>query len=185
MDMRIPFACVLIAGGALALVLPGIGDEASSDGTFAHQSPAGADAETTHLASLERSVEPTGWADNITLNREQDGHFYANVVVDGTPSLMLVDTGASVIALTGDDAMAMGLYWDDNEIGPVAQGASGTVYGVHTKLAHVRLGSFEAHDVQAMIIPEGLGISLLGQSFLSTVSSVEIADDRMVLASQR
>ena len=44
-----------------------------------------------------------------------------------------------------------------------------------------RLGPFEAYDVEAAIIPEGLGISLLGQSFLGTVPRVSIEDDRMVL----
>ncbi|WP_271079503.1 retropepsin-like aspartic protease family protein [Aurantiacibacter sp. MUD61] len=183
MDIRVPFACVLIAGGLVAFIMPAF-DDAGSDGsaqTLAQTAENQADAQ---LAALEVDT-PSTWNDHVRLDRERDGHFYAEVVVDGTPSRMMVDTGASVIALTGDDAAAMGLYWDESEVAPVAQGASGVVYGVHTQLSSVRLGNFEARDVQAMIIPEGLGISLLGQSFLSTINSVEIADDRMVLESAR
>lgn len=183
MDIRIPFACVLIAGGLIGVVMPVFSDDTVQTDAAAADSTAVDGSEQQHLASLGSAPEPVSWDEDVALDREGDGHFYAEVVVDGVPSRMLVDTGASVIALTGDDAMAMGLFWDDADIGPVAQGANGTVYGVHAKLGHVRLGNFEAHDVQAMIIPEGLGISLLGQSFLSTINSVEIADDQMVLAS--
>lgn len=183
MDMRVPFACVLVLGGLLALVMPAFTDEAAMVSVPATEASDGSGG-PGQLASLNTSTDTATWAHDIALERQRDGHFYADVAVDGITSRMMVDTGASVIALTGDDARAMGLYWDDSEVGPVAQGASGVVYGVNTRLAHVRLGNFEAEDVQAMIIPEGLGISLLGQSFLSTVNSVEIADDQMVLASQ-
>ncbi len=123
----------------------------------------------------------TGWGHEVVLHREHDGHFYADVYVDGVPARMLVDTGASVVALTGDDALAMGLYWNEADVAPVAQGASGAVYGVNTTLPRMRVGEFEAQDVRAIIIPDGLAISLLGQSFLETVGNVRIADNRMVL----
>ncbi|MBH5321000.1 retropepsin-like aspartic protease family protein [Aurantiacibacter sediminis] len=183
MDIRVPFACVLIAGGVVAFMMP-VADDAANGANASALAETAADTGDAQLASLEMDT-PATWNDQVRLDREGDGHFYAEVFVDGTPSRMMVDTGASVIALTGDDAAAMGLYWDESEVGPVAQGASGVVYGVHTQLSTVRLGNFEARDVQAMIIPEGLGISLLGQSFLSTINSVEIADDRMLLESER
>lgn len=165
-------ALVLIAGGAIGMVLP-VADEAPAD-------PA---VNLSEAAETQTgSSSPTaGWAQETALRREQDGHFYADVTANGANIRMLVDTGATVIALTGDDASAMGLYWDDSEVRPVAQGASGPVLGVNTSLERVEVGGFEARNVAAMIIPEGLSISLLGQSFLSSVNTLEIADDRMVL----
>lgn len=172
--MRLPFACMLIAGGAIGLAMPLFETE---------QRLATAEHQGDHPVTLAatRELPAPGWGHEIALSREPDGHFYADVHVDGVPSRMLVDTGASVVALTGDDALAMGLYWDESEVVPVAQGASGTVYGVNTTVPRMRLGDFEARDVRAVIVPEGLGISLLGQSFLETIASVRIADDRMVL----
>lgn len=175
MDMRLPLACVLIAGGAVGFAMPAFEVEEQLSGADL----ASADDKLT-LGAAQQS-QGSGWGHEVTLQREYDGHFYADVTVDGVPSRMLVDTGASVVALTGDDALAMGLYWNDSEVAPVAQGASGAVYGVNTTLPRMRLGDFEARDVRAVIIPEGLGISLLGQSFLETVNNVRIADDRMVL----
>ena len=175
MDMRLPFVCVLIVGGAIGVAMPLF----EAEEQLAHEPAAEAD-ETVVLSTMQES-QGSGWGHEIALQREHDGHFYADVVVDGVPSRMLVDTGASVVALTGEDALAMGLYWNEADVAAVAQGASGPVYGVNTSLPRMRLGDFEAQDVRAVIIPEGLGISLLGQSFLETIDNVRIADDRMVL----
>ena len=175
MDMRLPLACVLIVGGAIGFAMPVLQVDQALIAEQARK-----DNDPITLGAAQQATT-SGWGHEVTLPREHDGHFYADVTVDGVPSRMLVDTGASVVALTGDDALAMGLYWNDSEVRPVAQGASGTVYGVNTSLPRMRLGDFEAQDVRAVIIPEGLGVSLLGQSFLETIDHVRIADDRMVL----
>lgn len=115
------------------------------------------------------------------LRRAGDGHFYAGVTVGGRPMTMLVDTGASVVALTGADARAAGLHWNPAQLAVVAQGASGPIRGVALTLDRVTLGGHEVHNVEAVIIPEGLPISLLGQSFLATIEPVRIEKDRMLL----
>ena len=53
---------------------------------------------------------------------------------------------------------------------------------MEVRLDTVQLGSFEVHDVPAMIVPEGLPITLLGQSFLSRIPNVEIANGQMNLS---
>ncbi|MEO6040859.1 MAG: TIGR02281 family clan AA aspartic protease [Croceibacterium sp.] len=120
-------------------------------------------------------------AGETTLAREGDGHFYAEVSANGAQTRMLVDTGASVVALTGEDAEAMGIRWSPADVKPIGQGASGVVYGLETRLDSVRLGGIEVHGVQAIVVPEGLGVSLLGQSFLRRLDHVEMSDDKMVL----
>ena len=120
-------------------------------------------------------------AGETTLERSGDGHFYAQVSVNGTPVEVLVDTGASVVALTASDASALGLSWSDSDVGVIGSGASGPVLGVPVRLDRVELGGHEAAGVDAVIIPDGLGITLLGQSFLSTIDPVRIEGDRMVL----
>ena len=132
-------------------------------------------------AQLEVMQRDQWLAGETVLPRADDGHFYADVTVDGTSAQMLVDTGATTVALTGDDAEAMGLTWSDSDVRPVARGANGMVYGVPVTLGQVSIGDLEARDVEAMIVPEGLDISLLGQSFLSKINRVEMETDRMVL----
>lgn len=122
-----------------------------------------------------------GPAGDAVLGRSSDGHFYADVSIDSQDVRMLVDTGASVIALTGSDAEALGLEWSEDELFPIGRGASGDVVGKPVWLDRVRLGDFEAEHVEAVIVPHGLDVSLLGQSFLGRVGKVEIEDGRMVL----
>jgi len=136
-------------------------------------------ASEVHLAA---ATAPESYGDEMALTREGDGHFYATVQVDTRDYRMLVDTGASVVALTGDDARNMGLDWDPNSLAPVARGASGPVMGVPVTIDTMAVGDFEARDVEALIIPDGLAVSLLGQSFLSHVPKVEIADDKLTLS---
>lgn len=139
-----------------------------------HRSARGSDG--SHLAA-----KPTHASGDAVLSRSPDGHFYADVSIDTQDVRMLIDTGASVVALTGSDAEALGLEWSEDELFPIGRGASGEVIGKPVRLERVRLGDFEAEGVEAIIVPQGLDVSLLGQSFLGRVGKVEIENGRMVL----
>jgi aspartyl protease family protein len=119
--------------------------------------------------------------DPVILDRREDGHFYATADVSGKPVLFLVDTGASIIALTGKDARALGLSWDERELKVVGRGVSGDVYGTDITLDKVAVGDVEFRNLRASIIPEGLDISLLGQNFLGRAKTVSINGDRMTI----
>jgi aspartyl protease family protein len=56
---------------------------------------------------------------------------------------------------------------------------------VPVTLDRVQLGNREVQSVEAVVIPDGLGVSLLGQSFLERVGRVEISGNTMVLGEKR
>jgi aspartyl protease family protein len=143
----------------------------------------GSGAREPFKAHLAATAKPQWYGGEMVLDRAGDGHFYADVTVDSSDYRMLIDTGATVVALTGEDAEAMGLEWDADALAPVAQGASGPIMGVPATIPDMAVGDFEVHNVQAIIVPDGLPISLLGQSFLEHVPKVEIADDTLKLSS--
>ena len=124
------------------------------------------------------------WRGEVRLARESDGHFYANATMGAATVRVVVDTGASVVALTGADARAIGLTWDNSEIRPIGRGASGAVHGVVRRVPRIDVGGIIATDVEAMVVPEGLDITLLGQNFLARVTKVEIAGGQMVLSNR-
>jgi len=95
---------------------------------------------------------------------------------------VVVDTGASMVALTGDDARKAGMSWDASEVTVVGRGASGDVHGVVRRISWLDVGGIVATDVDAVIVPSGLDITLLGQSYLSHVRRVEINGGKMVLS---
>jgi aspartyl protease family protein len=124
---------------------------------------------------------PEGSYNAVELDRQSDGHFYAEAEVDGGTIRFLVDTGATMVALSATDAESIGLDWNEAELQHVGRGVSGDVMGKPVMLKSVALGDLQATNVQAVIIPTGLDRSLLGQSFLKRVDSVNIEGDKMTL----
>lgn len=134
--------------------------------------------------TLDEAKQPASSNDagsgTVTLERSFDGHFYADAQVNGATVHFLVDTGATGIALSADDARRAGLSFDPSQAEVIGTGASGQVLGHFVQLNHVQLGLKSVDGTPAVIL-EGGDRSLLGQSFLSEFGSVEIHGDNMVL----
>jgi aspartyl protease family protein len=117
---------------------------------------------------------------SVELQRNVDGHFYADVRINGAPIRMLIDTGASGIALSREDVQMAGLATSIGMTDVVGEGASGEVRGEWVRLDRVELGPLSASNLDAAIL-DGGEQSLLGQSFLRKFGKVQIEEDRMVL----
>jgi aspartyl protease family protein len=117
---------------------------------------------------------------SIALDRNADGHFYADVRINGNSVHMLVDTGASAIALSREDARTAGLAPSIGMPDVVGEGADGAVRGEYVRLDRVELGPLTAEGLDAVVLNSGQQ-SLLGQSFLSKFRTVQIEGDQMVL----
>ncbi|WP_417498038.1 retropepsin-like aspartic protease family protein [Maricaulis sp.] len=115
-----------------------------------------------------------------TIRRNADGHFYIVSEVDGRPVLFLVDTGASMVALSRADAERAGIDTAALRFNRPIQTASGTSSAAGVRLRSMRLGGLELHDVEAIVMIDG-GQSLLGMSALNRLSGVEIRGDELVL----
>jgi aspartyl protease family protein len=92
---------------------------------------------------------------------------------------MLVDTGASGIALSRDDARSAGVATSIGMNDVVGQGADGAVRGEWIQLDRVELGPVSATGLPAIVLNSGEQ-SLLGQAFLGKFAAVEIHGDTMV-----
>lgn len=113
--------------------------------------------------------------------RAADGLFYVDALVNGAPVRFLVDTGASTIVLTRADARRAGVISPTIVFGDVADTAAGRTPIARVRLARMTVGPSVGHDVPAAVAGEGLGVSLLGQSWLTRLDSVTIEGDRMIL----
>jgi aspartyl protease family protein len=116
----------------------------------------------------------------IQLTREFNGHFYTDVEINGLPVRVLVDTGASGIALTRSDAQRAGIAVSAGMFEVIGKGADGDVHGEEVRLDRVTLGSKTVEGMPAVVLDAGEQ-SLLGQSFLREFDTVEIRGDTMVL----
>jgi len=115
------------------------------------------------------------------LEREGNGHFYTHARLnDGELVHFIVDTGASVVVLTIDDAARLGLAVDPAQFAVVGEGAGGPVRGQEVMLDSVDVDGKRVDDVRAVVL-EGSKLSLLGQSYLSRMGEVQMSGDYMVL----
>jgi aspartyl protease family protein len=120
-------------------------------------------------------------AGEVRLERAGDSHFYADVAIDGTPVRMMVDSGASVVALTRRDAEAIGIDVDRLPMGGTARTAGGDVPLRRVVLASVDIDGIEVRGVEAAVLDADMGVSLLGQSYLAKLAAVNVAGDTMTL----
>ncbi len=119
--------------------------------------------------------------DAIELRRGSDGHFHADLEVNGKSVRFMIDTGASDIVLSRRDAERVGIDPTGLAYLGSARTANGDVPTATVRLGLVRLGDFTDTGVRASVTSGGLDTSLLGMSYLDRFSSIEIAGDRMTL----
>jgi clan AA aspartic protease (TIGR02281 family) len=117
----------------------------------------------------------------LELWRESDGLFYVHGAVNGLVVRFLVDTGASMIVLTTDDAQRVGAFVQAESVKVNAETANGKSEMAKVTLHSMKVGSIGAEAVPAVVAQDGLKVSLLGQNWLSHLRSVRIDGDRMLL----
>lgn len=103
-----------------------------------------------------------------TLGADPNGHFFAQGQVNGGSVRFLVDTGATMVSLPGSVADRLGIDYRKGRRGMI-QTAAGPTVAYKVKLDEVRLGGIRLQNVDAVVLQNGLGISLLGMSFLNRV----------------
>jgi aspartyl protease family protein len=117
----------------------------------------------------------------VELGRASDGHFYARLTVEGVELRFLVDTGASSVVLSREDAGRIGL--DPGRLSFVvpASTANGTVMGAPVTLGRVELGGIVDSGVKALVNGGEMRTSLLGMSYLGRFRRFSVEGDRLVL----
>ncbi|HYF56967.1 MAG TPA: TIGR02281 family clan AA aspartic protease [Salinarimonas sp.] len=110
------------------------------------------------------------------------GHFMVHPSVGGTRLRMLVDTGASVVALTHEDAARAGLRASSSDPVRRLQTANGVVEARAVRVREMSVGDIVVRDVEAVVMPPGrLSTSLLGMSFLRRLKGFEVSSGRLTL----
>jgi aspartyl protease family protein len=119
---------------------------------------------------------------SIVVPRDARGHFEVDARVEGRHLNFMVDTGASLIALTASDAGRIGIHPAPHEFVTEVKTANGTVRAAPTRLDRVEVGDLIVRDVDALVLPDtALSDNLLGLSFLSRLRRFEYTDGKLVL----
>jgi len=117
----------------------------------------------------------------VEVPRSQDGHYYINLDIDGHSVRFVIDTGASDVVLSKDDAERIGIDVANLFYGDIANTANGQVRTARVRLENVHLGDIVDLVVVASVNEGEMDTSLLGMSYLQRYSKIEIGSGKMIL----
>ncbi len=132
--------------------------------------------------SVGSAPQMTITGETVEVPRAPDGHYYLPVTVNGEPITFLVDTGASQIVLSSQDAERIGIDPDQLNYFGRAATANGQVRTAPVRLEALSLGPITDTNVSAWVNEGELHQSLLGMDYLHRFSNIQFANGRLILS---
>ena len=134
------------------------------------------------VGELDPAVAQVGPSGEVVVRRRLGGEFVVPARVNGRRVRFLLDTGASSVVLSAEDAAGAGLRFADADFQVEVTTANGATTAALTRLDRVAIGPIVVTGVPALVArPGALGESLLGMSFLERLQSFSVEGDRLVL----
>jgi aspartyl protease family protein len=142
----------------------------------------GAPMAEARRSRVDAPAMPAAHGHTVEIRAGAHGHHYASVEINGRSVAMMVDTGASIVALTFEDAERAGLHIRDRDYTHRVNTANGLARIAPVTLDRVSIGEIVVRNVPAAVSEPGkLTTSLLGMSFLSRLQRVDMRRGVLVL----
>jgi aspartyl protease family protein len=119
--------------------------------------------------------------DEVRVRMSPDGHFWVRASIDGVERRMLVDSGATVTALSLSTATAAGIEAKDELFPVLLRTANGTIKAQTGRLGELRFGTIVARDLPVVVSPAFGDTDVLGMNFLSKLKSWRVEGRTLVL----
>jgi aspartyl protease family protein len=173
-------AALTIAFAAPSLIV-GLGGGAATGGP-ASVAVAPAPAALATVAVAAAAADPGPGYRAASIAADAGGQYRARALIEGQDVDVMIDTGATVVALTSETAARLGVALDPSRPRWKMNTANGVALASPVTLRSVSLGAIYMDDVQAVVMPPGAAtINLLGASFLKRLVSVEQRGGMLVL----
>ena len=118
----------------------------------------------------------------VEIQAGDQGHYVTTATIDHIPVIVLVDTGASKVALSYEDAERIGLNPFGLNFDQPVTTANGVVGAALVTLDRIEVENVVVRDVGAIVLPQGaMRGTLLGMSFLNRLSGFRISDGTLYL----
>jgi len=117
----------------------------------------------------------------VRIRMSRDGHFWARTRIGGVERRMLIDSGATVTALSTDTAAAAGLEVQNAMVPIVLNTANGQITAQSSTIDELRLGDITARDLEVVVSPAFGDTDVLGMNFLSRLKSWRVEEGVLVL----
>ena len=117
----------------------------------------------------------------LRIKMAPDGHFWANATINGQKVRMLIDSGATITALSERTAAAAGISRQAGVVPVILRTANGLTKAETGAIEDLRMGNVRAGNLKVLISP-GLGdVDILGMNFLSKLSSWRVEGKTLVM----
>ncbi|KQN30120.1 peptidase [Sphingomonas sp. Leaf38] len=117
----------------------------------------------------------------VRIRMSSDGHFWARARIDGVERRLLIDSGATITALSTKTAEAAGIDARPSVVPIVLQTANGAIAAQSGKIGELKLGAIVARDLQVVVSPAFGDTSVLGMNFLSRLASWRVEENVLIL----
>ncbi|MFW2852471.1 retropepsin-like aspartic protease family protein [Sphingomonas sp. TX0543] len=130
-------------------------------------------------ALVGRDQRVTGTAVRIAM--APDGHFWASVRIDGVERRMLIDSGATITALSVATAKAANVDTTESPFATAIDTANGSVQADRGRIARLEVGAITVRDLAVVVAPEFGQTDVLGMNFLSQLRSWRVEGRTLIL----
>ena len=140
---------------------------------------------STEIAAVQRkpaTPKPSRLGSVVEIEAADNGHFNAEVEINGRSVEVMIDTGATMVALSYEDAERAGLLLNDSDFTSAVSTANGMARVAPVTLDRVSIGDITVRNVPAAVTERGrMRTSLLGMSFLRKLSRFDMRSGRLVM----
>ena len=119
--------------------------------------------------------------DEVRIPMASDGHFWAKVTLNGVSKRMLIDSGATVTALSEETAAGASIEAEAGLVPVVLKTANGVARARTATLEELRVGNVTARNLKVVIAPGLGGVDILGMNFLSKLESWRVEGRTLIM----
>jgi aspartyl protease family protein len=117
----------------------------------------------------------------VRISLSPDGHFWARAEINGRPKRLLIDSGATITALSEETARAAGVETNTDGFPMVIRTANGTIAAKGGTIELLKVGGLETRDVGVVVSPAFGDIDVIGMNFLSRLGSWRVEGRTLIL----
>lgn len=127
-------------------------------------------------------VKKNSWENIIAIHANREGQFLTRAKINNEDTLLMVDTGATVVALSYESAEEIGIRVNDSDFTKAARTANGVSKVAHVNIDEITIGDITVKNIKAIVVEPGkLDVNLLGMNFLSKLSRFEFSGKKLIL----
>jgi len=138
-------------------------------------------ARLTRFLNLDNADEQQVAGKELRIPLARDGHFWVRARINGVERRLLIDSGATVTALSVDTAEAAGLVPENSLFPVILKTANGAVAAQTSRIATLRIGNIVARHLPVVVSPSFGDTEVIGMNFLSKLKSWRVEGNTLIL----